>query len=284
MQPQEKKRARIGDTVSLILIIFSCVGMAVFSLVPIAYSPNARLNGLLKATVPLLFGCVLALVTVRRLRLRLFGNLQKWLFLLPCILIAVNNFPFASYFTGNSKLLEPTAVEALVFALYCVSVGVFEECVFRGIVFLLLAERLPQNKKGLILTFVISSVIFGLSHLLNLFAGAGIVPTLRQVAYSTLIGGLCAFALIKTKNLIACMLIHALYDFCGLLLDGNVGLGGGVVFTLPDVLLMAIVGIAVGVFVLVCVFRSPEEDRRELYDRLGIKRAQNDEKSGDVSQ
>ena len=47
-------------------------------------------------------------------------------------------------------------------------------------------------------------------------------------------------------------------------------LGSGVIFDTPTVILMAVVGISVGIFVLYSVWRYPEEERIELYKRLGF--------------
>ena len=47
-------------------------------------------------------------------------------------------------------------------------------------------------------------------------------------------------------------------------------LGSGTVFDIPTVILMAVVGVSVGIFVLYSVWKYPEEERIELYKRLGF--------------
>ena len=107
-------------------------------------------------------------------------------------------------------------------------------------------------------------------HILNLFAGAGFGPTMLQVGYSTLTGGLFAFALMKTKNVLIPALIHAVYNFCGLLYTSTVGLGTGSILDFPTVMTMLIVCVVTGGFVAYKVLKYPEEERRELYSRLGF--------------
>ena len=262
---EEKKKRR--DIIEIIVIIVLCAIMAVLDFLPIKYTSDEVKNGLISDTVPLIIGTVAVIWLMIRGKTGLFGRPTKLWFLIPCLLVAVDNFPFPSYFAGKSQLLYTDVDKWLWFAGFCIFVGVFEECVFRGIVFPLLAGCFSSDKKGLIKTFFISSVIFGGMHLFNIFAGAGIGPTLLQAGYSTLIGGLCAFALMKTKNILFPAFVHGLYDFCGLMLPK---LGSGAIFDTPTVILMAVVGISVGIFVLYSVWRYPEEERIELYKRLGF--------------
>jgi membrane protease YdiL (CAAX protease family) len=109
-------------------------------------------------------------------------------------------------------------------------------------------------------------------HLFNLFSGAGVVPTLLQVVYTTLMGGVFAFVLMKTKNLLCCAFVHALYNFGGLLLDSTqrMGLGSGIIFDLGTVILTVILGICIGAFILYNVYKYSEAERSILYKRLGI--------------
>ena len=263
-------REKIKEILSISAILILCVAMAVLSFVDIRYTAHERRNAIIKATVPQAIGIIAVLGMLLRGGTGLFKRPQKLLYMLPCLLVAVNNFPFHSYFVGKSELVYGEIKNIFWFAVYCLSVGVFEEFVFRGVVFPLFAGYFKANKLGLFKTFLFSSVTFGVVHLFNILAGAGVGPTLLQVGYSTLIGGLCAFALIKTKNLLFPAITHAVYNFCGLLLSDELGLGGGIYFDLPTGLMMAGVGVAVGIFVLWSVWKYPEEEREELYTRLGF--------------
>jgi hypothetical protein len=131
----------------------------------------------------------------------------------------------------------------------------------------LIAGSFSPDKKGLVKTFFLSSVVFGGMHIFNILAGAGVGATILQVGYSTLTGGLFAFVLIKNKNILMCALAHAVYDFCGLLLPK---LGSGTVFDWQTSLTMAVVAVAVGAFVLYSLWKYPETEREELYKKLGF--------------
>lgn len=208
-----------------------------------------------------------------RLNVRLFGKPQKWLYLVPCLIVAIDNFQFSAYFHGEMTLVHDKPTDILLFGGYCLSVGLFEECIFRGVFFALLADAFPHNKKGFLWTYFLSSAIFGLTHIFNGFS----VGTLLQMGYSVLTGGLFAFCLIKTKNVFCCAFVHGLYNFCGMLFSefdagkGFIGLGSGVVFDTGTVITMLIVSLLVGIFVLYKVMTYTERERAVLYEKLGVK-------------
>lgn len=264
---QERPAKRnLRDIISIALIAALCVLMAVLELVPVTYTKNEINNGLISDALPLVLGSAAVVWLMIRGGTGLFGRPERLLYLLPCLLVAVNNFPFHAYFSGKAYLVHTEAGNWLFFALYCLFVGLFEECVFRGILFPLLAGYFTADRKGFLKTYFLSSVIFGVMHLFNILMGAGVGPTLMQVGYSTLIGGLCAFALIKTKNILVPAFVHALFDFCGLLLSRL----GSNWTDWQTAVSWAVVGVIVGAFVLYCVWKYPEAERVRLYERLGF--------------
>lgn len=253
----------------LVIVLCSCVAIFLLYLFPIPLFKKSFRQNLFEDLLRYALSCVASVCLVVYLDIKLFSKPKSWFALLPCLLIAINNFPFISYFNGNMQFVKKEFLDILLFALYCMCVGLFEECIFRGIVFSVFAERLPNDKKGFLLAYFISSVCFGLAHLFNLFSGAGVIATLLQVGYTTLTGGLFAFVLIQTKNLLCCGFLHGIYNFCGLLLSEQ-GLGSGVVFDTGTIIMMACVSVLVGVYVLYSLFRYPEEERKILYKKLSI--------------
>ncbi len=270
-----KISTKAKDCAVIAIILISCVLTAVFDFVEFSAFNSEIYNKLFGNILPLLFGTLAVTLLVWRSGAKLFQKPQKLLYLIPCLIIAVDNFPFAAYFAGKMQLLHTDAGHFLSFGFYCLLVGVFEEMIFRGILFQFLCERFSKDKKGLLKTYFLSSVLFGCMHLFNLFAGAGIGQTLLQVGYSTLTGGLFAFAFLKTKNILISAVTHALYNFCGLLFTAELGLGNGSVIDLPTALVMLAVSLLVGVFVLYKTFTYPESERKELYARLAVRSAQN---------
>ncbi len=266
------RKARIWNGVEIGLICLFCAFTLLLDFIQIPYVEEAYRNRMLSKIIQQSCGSIAAVLVLRRLGVRLFGKIRNWLYLIPCLLIGVDNFQFFAYFSGKMQLVYTEPLDWLLFIGYCLGIGLFEELIFRGVLFQVFAGMFSADRKGFLKTYVISSVVFGVSHLLNGFTPA----VFLQVGYTVLTGGLFAFCLIKTKNILCCAFVHALYNFCGLLFDTQ-GLGTGVVMDTGTAITMLIVSVAVGVFVLYKVWTYGDEERVELYNRLGIKSSKKQE-------
>ncbi|MCS5509708.1 CPBP family intramembrane metalloprotease [Curtobacterium flaccumfaciens pv. flaccumfaciens] len=108
-------------------------------------------------------------------------------------------------------LIDWTALPAHYFLLLAVGVlfvGVFEELMARGTLLVGLRRRLPEMG-----VWALSCALFGLLHLLNALAGAGIGPTLVQVVFAASFGSTLYVARRLTGSLLAPVLLHAFWDF-----------------------------------------------------------------------
>lgn len=251
--------------------LWSSVGICfALSLLFELYTPSVfateKRNFFFAKILSLGFGGTAAVLILKKIGSGLFQKPTKLLFLLPALIIAVDNFQFASYFAGKMQITDTKATDFLLFAGYCFATGLLEETVFRGVLFTILAERFEKNKMGLTKTVFITSIAFGAAHLLNTFQSGA--SALLQAGYSTLTGLLFAYTLIKTKNLFCCAFAHGLYNFCGLLTSAEQGLGGGAVFDIPTALTMVIVSLAVAAFAILDFCKYTEEERQVLYERL----------------
>jgi membrane protease YdiL (CAAX protease family) len=74
-------------------------------------------------------------------------------------------------------------------------VGFVEESVFRGLMLTALRER------GVWRAIIVTSVLFGLTHLANVLAGATVLETISQVAY-TIAFGVAFAALVLSTGII----------------------------------------------------------------------------------
>ena len=201
-------------------------------------------------------------------------SIKRLLISLPFFAIAINNFPFLSVLMGDASLAGATAGGYANYAFLCFSVGLFEELAFRGCIFPLALEQTKKIASApwrVLVASVISSAVFGLVHLTNLFAGGSVGAVLLQVGYSFLIGGMCSIMLIKTQNVWYCVLFHAIYNFAGGVVPE---LGSGTLWTVPTVVLTAVVAVAVAVYTFVVLFRISAQEiektvkgKRALCDR-----------------
>lgn len=269
--PKTKQNKSISYILIRVFIVALCAAMLALDYIPIQYVQDGVRNVWISTIVQQCVGAIAIILLMLHLNIKLFGKIHAWLYLLPCLIVALDNFPLISYVNGNMHFTRTGAWDFVLFALYCLAIGLFEECVFRGVLFSVIASLFSQDKKGFFKTFVVSSAVFGLAHLFNLLSGAGIGATLLQVCYTTLTGGLFAFAMIKTKNVLCAAFVHGLYNFCGLLLSEQ-GLGSGIVFDVGTGVMMGIISVIIGVFVLYSVWKYTEAERSVLYKHLGIEK------------
>lgn len=116
--------------------------------------------------------------------------------------------------------LDPRYQKNLVLALsVAISAAVFEEYFFRGML-LPYAIRHFNNQHAILIGVIVSSVLFGFSHMLNL-GEQPLEPTLIQGASAFLIGLFMAAIYLRTHNLIWPILFHFTNDFGSVISSGT---------------------------------------------------------------
>ena len=86
-------------------------------------------------------------------------------------------------------------------------VGFAEELIFRGFLFKAMLKN--SSVKSAV---IVSSVTFGLGHIVNLFTGHDLIPTLVQVVFAVAVGFLLTMAFYKSGSLLPNILMHSLVD------------------------------------------------------------------------
>lgn len=127
-------------------------------------------------------------------------NIKKVLYFLP--IIAMEVVPFFAGFRDDNDFMYILAVLACTLC-----VGFAEELYFRGFIFNIL------KVKGMQFAIIISSVLFGFSHLTNIAGGAGVAETILQIFFAFFFGFVCAEIMILTGTMLPIMLWHTLHDF-----------------------------------------------------------------------
>ncbi len=90
-------------------------------------------------------------------------------------------------------------------------IGFTEEAIFRGLMLTALKARGPW------MAAIVTSVLFGLSHSLNLLSGKSGVEILIQICYALAVGFAFAAIVFKTGLIWPLVLVHALIDFTSFL-------------------------------------------------------------------
>lgn len=197
-------------------------------------------------------GALVFLVLLLNEGYRVLNPLQKpfrksLLFTLPPFLVVVNNMPILSTIWGDAYLVHKAPIYLIWFTAECLAIGLFEELAFRGVIFLMFAEKRYTTRKGLFWSLILTSAVFGGVHLVNVLMGAGIGPTILQIGYSFLIGAMCSVVLLKTRNIWICVMLHAIYDFCGTLMPT---LGAGTWWDTPTVVFTAVLAVATAAYLV----------------------------------
>ena len=142
--------------------------------------------------------------------------LKSMVWALPCFMVAFINYPYSAIITGEASIDRMDLLG--LYVLFVIGIAILEELIFRGVLMVLMEDLFKNHRHKYFLSALVCSLVFSLFHLTNLFMGADIGGTLLQCVYTFLIGGMLSVTLIKTKNIWLCMLIHAIFDFGGLLI------------------------------------------------------------------
>ncbi len=177
---------------------------------------------------------------------------RSLLFILPCFLVSINNFPFVPILSDGIAF-DAKWYFVLLYAIQCLFVGLFEETAFRGCVFMLMLEKKHNTRRDIFFSIVFSSVIFGAIHIVNLFVGAGIIPVILQLGYSFLIGAMCAVALLVTRSIWVSVILHALFNFAGGVIPTFVE--NFKIWTKGEVVLTVVVSLVVAAYVVLLFFK-----------------------------
>ena len=196
--------------------------------------------------------------------LSLFKNTsgKAWLIALPAILVALNNLPFLSILSGEARVFGAWWQIGLLF-LECMAVAFFEEMTFRSFVMLTVMEKRRASVKDIFVSIVISSAIFGLVHLINMFTSSPIAVIL-QILYSFLIGAMCSVVLLYTRNIWICVLIHGLFNFMGDIIP-SYGEGKIIWDHIPTIVITAILGVLAAIFYIAVFVKFRAEDTDLIY-------------------
>ena len=126
---------------------------------------------------------------------------KYFLYYIPLLILISTNLWFGVKQNYN-------LVESIFYVLAMLCVGFVEEIIFRGFLFKALEK---DNVKTAI---IVSSVTFGVGHLINLFSTGlnNLLPNICQVFYTMAVGFLFVIMFYKGGSIIACIITHSLVN------------------------------------------------------------------------
>lgn len=156
---------------------------------------------------------------------------KRFLYFLPLVIIGTVGL-------WNGIIINKPTNEIIFHILTMINVGFLEEIIFRGIVYKSIEK---DNQK---LAIIISSVTFGIGHIVNLLNGADLVPTLMQICYAVAMGFLFVTIFNKSKSLIPCIITHIAVNSLSILGVDSVGIS---TYLIPVILI--IISVSYTVFI-----------------------------------
>lgn len=126
---------------------------------------------------------------------------REMLYYIPVLVMLTANFWYGV--TLNYGVLE-----TVLYILSMLCVGFLEEVIFRGLLF----EAMREN--GVKAAVIVSSVTFGMGHIINLVNGSGaeLLPNLLQVIYATAAGFMFVMMYLTSKSLFFCIAAHGMFN------------------------------------------------------------------------
>lgn len=123
---------------------------------------------------------------------------RRFLYYIPLVILATRNF-------WNGAAVNLTPVEIVCHVILMLCVGFVEEVIFRGFLFKAMA------RDNVTAAIIVSSVTFGLGHLLNLINGSGaeLFENLMQVTGAVAIGFMFVIIFYRGGSLLPCIITHA---------------------------------------------------------------------------
>ena len=129
---------------------------------------------------------------------------SRFLYYVPLIILATGNL-------WNGAAVNYSLPETVCRIACMLCVGFLEEVIFRGFLFVSLAK---ENVRSAI---IISSVTFGVGHLINLFNGSGmeLVNNLCQICFAIAVGFLLVTIFYRGGSLLPCIIVHSAINTLG---------------------------------------------------------------------
>jgi len=160
------------------------------------------------------------------------GDVKKYLYFIPLALIVTCNL-------WNGVTLNLSVAETSLYILSMLCVGFIEEVIFRGFLFKALCI---ENLRWAIL---ISSITFGVGHVVNLLNGAEVFLTVLQMGYATAIGFLFTIIFYKGKSLFPCIIVHSIFNALSVF-----AVEGSHVFNIITAIVLSAISIGYAVWIL----------------------------------
>ena len=144
--------------------------------------------------------------------------------------------------------------------------GTVEEAIFR-VLPVSVMMRTYKDKGSYIPALILTPIIFGAIHMVNVLAGQAVGFTIIQAVSAAAIGVFFGALYIRTGSIVPSMVLHVLHDFLGSLqANQTTGVASGPVTTLDIITIILIILAAIAIAVMVLKGRG--EEIREVWKKV----------------
>ena len=136
---------------------------------------------------------------------------NRWKLIWPMVLEIVIISIFGFFGAGGFKY--PNYDEIFAGIVLFFFVGIFEEFLCRGWLLNEFLERFSKDKKGILFSLIMSSLVFGVMHVTNIITmGQSVSQTIVQIVMATFMGMGLGSIYLRTNNIWTVVLLHGFYD------------------------------------------------------------------------
>ena len=188
-----------------------CISLIILYIVSNMFISITSYSGVIVNTLLSIFllGLIIYLGRVKYYGLVSVKDSKKFLYFIPLMLIISVNL-------WNGININNSVVEIICHIISMINIGFIEEIIFRGFLFKMMA------KDDLKSAIIVSSITFGIGHIINLFTGGEFLSTLMQIFYCISIGYLFVMIFYKSGSLIPCIMCHSIFNALSIFyVDGN---------------------------------------------------------------
>lgn len=198
---------------SIIAIVIYCVLLSVGD----SLSAEVGINKIITLPVALIISAVLLFFIKRNGLTEKYGlckpnaTAKEMLYYIPLGLLLLANVMFG-------VRLNLSVGETVLYMLTMLFVGFLEEVIFRGMLFK------AMSKDSLKAAVAVSSITFGVGHIINLFNGSGaeLLPNILQVIYAIAAGFMFVMIFLKSGSIVPCIILHGVFNALSAFSDESV--------------------------------------------------------------
>ena len=188
---------------AIVWIVLYCVLMSAADML----SDTVGLSKSVSLPMALVLSGVLLLFIIRN-RLQSEYGLKKASVSGGAMLYYIPIFVMLTANLWHGVALNEDALGIALYVLTMLCVGFLEEMIFRGLLFR------AMRKDSLTAAVIVSSVTFGIGHIINLINGSGaeLIPNILQVVYATAAGFMFVMIYLVSDSLILCAAAHGIFN------------------------------------------------------------------------